>query len=180
MPTFDPTWNLAHSRLDDLRGDAEHRRHVRLARPNDRSAVRAFLRRLSAPTVQARYLGPCLPLDEARADLEVARLFDNTEFERTVVVAVDGADVRGVGEFSIEDAERAELGVLVEDAFQGRGIGKRLLRALERLAIQRGLRAFTGDVAYGNSRGLALLRATGRPVRSQPDYGSVRFTLRLE
>ena len=180
MPSFDPTWNLAHSRLDGLRGQAEHQRRIRLARPEDRGAVRAFLGRLSPRTVQARYLGPCLPLDGARADLEVTRLLDSKDFERTVVVAVDGAEVRGVGEFVVEDAERAELGVLVEDAFQGRGIGKRLLRLLERLAIQRGLRAFTGDVAYGNSRGLALLRATGRPLKSRPDYGSVRFTLRLD
>jgi GNAT superfamily N-acetyltransferase len=180
MPSFDPTWNLAHSRLDDLRGQAKHQRRVRLARPDDRGAVRAFLRRLSPRTVQARYLGPCLPLDDARADLELARLFDNHDSKRTIVVATDGAEVRGLGEFTVEDAERAELGILVEDAFQGRGIGKRLLRLLQRLALQRGLRAFTGDVAYGNSRGLAILRATGRPVRSQPDYGSVRFTLRLD
>jgi GNAT superfamily N-acetyltransferase len=180
MPSFDPTWNLAHSRLDDLRGEADHHRHVRLARPADRGAVRAFLGRLSARTVQARYLGPSLPLDDARADLEVMRLFDSPDAERTLVVATDGAEVRGLGEFTVEDAERAELGILVEDAFQGRGIGKRLLRVLQRLAVERGLRAFTGDVAYGNSRGLALLRATGRPVRSQPDYGSVRFTLRLD
>jgi GNAT superfamily N-acetyltransferase len=180
MPTFDPTWNLAHSRLDDLRAEAGHQRRVRLARPDDRGAVRAFLGRLSPRTVQARYLSPLLPLDDARADLEVARLFDSTDFERTIVLAMDGADVRGIGEFSIEDAERAELGLIVEDAFQGRGIGKRLLRALERLAIERGLRAFTGDVAVGNSRGLAVLRATGRPLHSRPDYGSVRFTLRLD
>jgi GNAT superfamily N-acetyltransferase len=180
MPSIDPSWNLAHSRLDDLRGEAAHQRHVRLARPDDRGAVRAFLGRLSARTVQARYLGPSLPLDDARADLEVTRLFDSPDFERTLVVATDGPEVRGLGEFTVEDAERAELGILVEDAFQGRGIGKRLLRLLQRLAVERGLRAFTGDVAYGNSRGLALLRATGRPVRSQPDYGSVRFTLRLD
>ena len=142
--------------------------------------MRAFLGRLSPRTVQNRYLSASLPLNDARADLEVARLFDSTECERTVVVAMEGADVRGLGEFSIEDAERAELGLLVEDAFQGRGIGKRLLRVLERLAIQRGLRAFSGDVAYGNSRGLAVLRATGRPLHSRPAYGSVRFTLRLE
>jgi GNAT superfamily N-acetyltransferase len=173
-------FDLAKSRLDDLRADAEHEQRIRLARPSDRGALRAFLGRLSARTVQDRYLSPCLPLDEARADLEVTRLLESKDYDRTVLLALDGPEVRGIGEFSIEDAEQAELAVLVEDAYQGRGIGKRLLRLLERLAMQRGLRALTGDVAYGNSRGLALLRATGRPLQTRPDYGTVRFTLRLE
>jgi GNAT superfamily N-acetyltransferase len=152
---------------------------MRLARASDRGAVRDFLGRLSPLTVEARYFGPRLPLDGARADLEVSRLFDTPHEPRTILLAMDGPEVRGIGEFIVDHPEEAEVALLVEDAFQGRGLGKGLLRALERQAVERGVRAFTGDVAYSNSRMLNLLRASGRALRTQLDYGSVRFTLRL-
>jgi GNAT superfamily N-acetyltransferase len=173
-----PIFELAKSRLDELRREAEHEQRVRLARDSDRGAVRAFLGRLSTRTVQARYLLTSTALDGSRADLELERLFD-PEAERTVVLAVEGPDVRGIGEFAMEDGERAELALLVEDAYQGRGIGKRLFRALERLASRRGVSTFTGDLAYGNSRMLGLLRGRGRMLQTQRAYGSLRFMLRL-
>ena len=177
--THTDTFDLAKAHLDDLRAEAAHQHLVRLARASDRGAVRAFLSRLSPRTIQARYLSSAVPLDEERADLELRRLFDNPAPERTVVLAMFGPEVRGIGEFTVEGDDQAELGLLVEDAFQGRGIGKGLLRALQRLAAQRGIEAFTGDVGHTNSRMLRLLRATGRKLRTQPDYGSLRFTLRL-
>jgi hypothetical protein len=39
---------------------------------------------------------------------------------------------------------------------------------------------FTGDVAAGNYRLVALLRGGGQSVRTQLRYGSVRFEIRLE
>ena len=77
-------------------------------------------------------------------------------------------------------AQRAELALVVEDAFQRCGIGRSLLRQLERLARKRGIRAFTGDMAYGNARMLALLRGTGRGFQTQLGYGSLRFQLPLD
>jgi GNAT superfamily N-acetyltransferase len=141
--------------------------------------VRAFFDRLSPSTVQARYLSPPRSLAGEAGDPELKRLLDRNAAEHVVVLAVEGREVRGIGEFIDEDAQRAELALVVEDAFQRCGIGRSLLRQLERLARKRGIRAFTGDMAYGNARMLALLRGTGRGLQMQLGYGSLQFQLPL-
>ena len=155
------------------------RLRFRIARDRDRGAVRAFLDRLSPSTVGLRYLSAPRSLAGPAGDPELRRLLGRNEAEHVVVLAVDGRQVRGIGEFVAEPAQRAELALLVEDAFQGCGIGRSLFRRLERVARGRGIQAFTGDMAYGNARALALLRWTGRPLETQVSYGSLRFQLRL-
>jgi GNAT superfamily N-acetyltransferase len=60
-----------------------------------------------------------------------------------------------------------EVAVLVEDAWQGRGVGTRLL---DELVARAGRSRFTADVAYGNPRGLRLLKRLGRTrVSAGPD-----------
>ena len=161
-------------------GPCKSRLQFRLARGDDRGAVRAFLDRLSPSTVQARYLSPPRSLAGEAGDPELKRLLDRNAAEHVVVLAVDGPEVRGIGEFIPEHVERAELALVVEDAFQRCGIGRSLLRQLERLARKRGIQAFTGDIAYGNARALALLRGTGRRLQTQFSYGSLQFQLVLE
>jgi GNAT superfamily N-acetyltransferase len=141
--------------------------------------VRAFLDRLSPSTVQWRYLGPPRTLAGPAGDPELERLLERNAAEHVVVLAVDGTEIRGIGEFVAEQVQRAELALVVEDAFQRCGIGRSLFRRLERLALRRGIRAFTGDMAYGNARALALLRGTGHRFQVQPSYGSLQFRLLL-
>jgi GNAT superfamily N-acetyltransferase len=153
---------------------------LRMARASDRTAVLAFLNRLSSGTVQARYMSSWNHLAGPLADQETKRLLDSDRSRHVVLLAVDGTEIRGVGEFVVEGASHAaELAMVVEDAFQQRGIGRRLLRRLEHIARQRGICAFTGDVRYGNDRVHRLLRGTGWPLRAQLGYGGVRFTLNL-
>src|SRR5438132_890417 len=68
----------------------------RVARAGDRSAVRAFLDRLSPSTVQARFLSPARSLTGLLGDHELKRLFDRNEAEHVVVLAVDGTEIRGI------------------------------------------------------------------------------------
>jgi ribosomal protein S18 acetylase RimI-like enzyme len=118
-------------------------------------------------------------LTDVLNDDETRRLLD-THQSRVVLVAVDGPNVRGIGEFAIHDtARQAEIALVVEDAFQHRGIGSRLYRALELLACQRGISAFTGDVHVANHRVLAMLQRIGRPLRTQLGFAGVRFVLSL-
>jgi GNAT superfamily N-acetyltransferase len=151
----------------------------RVARADDRGAVRAFLGRLSHSTVKARYWR-AMNLAGPSGDREVNRLLRRNEARHVVVLAVDGAEVRGIGELFGEHIGRADLGLVVEDAYQGRGIGRVLLRTLEKIALNRGIRAFTGDMAYGNDRATALLRGSGRPLQTHVGSGGVQFTLVLQ
>ena len=151
----------------------------RTAQARDRSALHAFLQRLSPATLRARYLSPLGTLPAPWAERELDRLLDRHGGKHLVVLAVDGAVVRGVGEYMEEPVGRAELALVVEDDFQGRSVGRALLRTLQQLALERGIRAFTGDVSHANRRALLLLRGTGRGVRVDSGYGSLRFRLML-
>jgi GNAT superfamily N-acetyltransferase len=152
----------------------------RVVQDGDRGAVRAFLDRLSPSTVEKRYLQRSLRLTGPAGDREVNRLVGRHEPRRVVVLALDGTDVRGIGEFFDESLGRADLGLVVEDGYQGRGIGRALLRRLEKLALNRGIRAFTGDMAYGNVGAAGLLRGAGRPLQTRVGSGGVQFTLVLQ
>jgi GNAT superfamily N-acetyltransferase len=152
----------------------------RVAEPDDREALRAFLGRLSQSTVAARYLQRSLDLAGPSGDRELDRLIGRRHAGHVVLLAMDGADVRGIGELFSQGLNQADLGLVVEDAFQGRGIGRALLRTLEKVALNRGIRAFTGDLAYGNARAVNLLRGSGRSIRTQVGSGGVSFTLTLQ
>lgn len=142
--------------------------------------MRAFLHRLSAPTLRARYLGSPGGQPDAWQEGELDRLLDAGSGGHTVLLALDGADVRAVGEFFERPRHAAEVALVVEDAYQGRCMGQSVLRRLELLARARGIRTFTGDVAYGNLAALAVLRGSGRTLHTQIGYGSLRFELLLE
>src|SRR5262249_20119312 len=113
---------------------------------------------------------------------ELERLVRLDPARHAVVVAVECDAIRGVAEFFIDGAapNQAEVAIVVEDGFQGRGIGKSLFARLERAAVRRGIRAFTGDVANDNVRMLALLRRADRPVQMRRSYGTTSFTLMLD
>lgn len=79
---------------------------------------------------------------------------------REAVVAVVGGEIVGVARYdrSPADPATAEVAVVVEDAWQGAGVGRQLLRELTGLAGARGVRALTADVQVDNERVLALIR----------------------
>jgi GNAT superfamily N-acetyltransferase len=159
---------------------APPRVRLRAARDDDRAAIRAFLGRLSASSLQSRYLIMLSHMDADRIDREIRRIFDRDAARHVVVVATDGLDVHAIGEIVIDsDGHSAELALTVEDAFQRRGLGSRLYRRLEAVARSRGASTLTGDASNDNYRIQKLLRATGRPLRLELSFGGVHFTLRI-
>jgi GNAT superfamily N-acetyltransferase len=60
--------------------------------------------------------------------------------------------------------EVAEIALAVEDCWQGRGIGSRLVRTLAAYARRRGFTTFIAEVMYDNDRVLALLCHCGFPT----------------
>jgi hypothetical protein len=121
-------------------------------RARHRMAVGAFLARLSPATRHARYLGP-MQFEGHSRERELARLQSSAAGLHTVLLALEGDEVRGIGTL--------------------------LFLSLEQHAWRRGVRAFTGEVANGNQRVLAMLRDAARPLRIQPGYASSHFELTL-
>jgi GNAT superfamily N-acetyltransferase len=151
---------------------------VRPVRPDDEEALVALFDRLSVRTVYQRFFAPYPRLPRAWY-----RDFANVDYERRFGLVAerfeaDGPHLLGVAQWEPGDApDVAELALLVEDAWQGRGLGVLLFEELLRIARSRGYRMFTADVLAENQRMLNLLRATTTIVSSSIEQGvmTLRF-----
>jgi acetyl coenzyme A synthetase (ADP forming)-like protein len=74
-----------------------------------------------------------------------------------------------------EDPTQAEFAVAVADAWQGRGLGTLLLEHLARVALAAGVTEFEADVLGGNTRMVAMLRATGFALQQTSRGGVFRY-----
>jgi AcrR family transcriptional regulator/GNAT superfamily N-acetyltransferase len=131
---------------------------IRLARPEDSDAVAAMHERCSEKTLYHRYL---TAVGQWR-DITLRQLTGGHRGATLVAMSEEGAIV-GLGHVfpdSPTDGHVAEIAVLVEDAYQGRGIGTRLVRHMLDLAEQLGFGEVVGTVLAQNNEMLHVLDAT--------------------
>jgi acetyltransferase len=139
---------------------------LRLTRPTDTERVRDFLERLSPETRQRRFLAamPAVP------DALVRHFTFYDPRERLVVVAIaaprGGESVVGLGDVALLETGLAELGLVVGDERQGRGIGRLLSEAIASLAIRRGATHLKAEMLDRNAAMLALMRSLGTTVEA--------------
>jgi GNAT superfamily N-acetyltransferase len=112
--------------------------------------------RLSPDTVYRRFHSPLRGLSRTA----LRHLVDVDHDLREAVVAVVGGEVVGVARYdrSPTDLGTAEFAVVVEDAWQGMGLGRQLLTELTDLAAERGVRTLTAIVQADNEPMLWLIR----------------------
>lgn len=146
----------AHGWVEPIKGDGTV--WIRLGRPEDADAVAAMHERCSERTRYRRYL---TGVGEWR-DLSLRRLSGGHRGASLVVMSEDGLIV-GMGNVFPEqpgDPHAAEIAQLVEDTYQGRGIGTRLLRHMLELAQRLGFQSVVATVLAENAEMLAVLAAT--------------------
>lgn len=128
---------------------------TRPVRPDDDQRLVRMWPRLSPDTVYRRFHAPLrrLPMTTVRHLVEVDHEL------REAVVAEVGGEVVGVARYdrSPADPAGAEFAVVVEDAWQGMGLGRQLLVELTGLATRRGVRRLTATVQMDNDRMLRLI-----------------------
>lgn len=100
---------------------------------------------------------------------------------RTPAGPVVIADARQVRDPALPlQPSRAEFALAVADAWQGRGIGRRLLAHLIADARRQGVQALFGEVLAENRRMLGLMREFGMRLQAHPHGAQlVRATLAL-
>ena len=112
-----------------------------------------------ASTVQRRFHG-------AKRELSVPLAHTFTDVDGVndaAIVATTGTRGRiiGVARYCRLTPTTAEVAFVVEDAYQGRGIGGRLMRHLRDLALANGITVFVADVLTDNTSMVHLLEKVG-------------------
>ena len=143
---------------------------------DDGERLRRLFLRLSPTSVYRRFRSP-IP---APRPASIARLLDIDHCNREALAAVIGDEVVGIVRYARLEAEsEAELAVVVEDAWQHRGLGAALTRRLAAVARRRGVRAFRAHLLGENVAAIRLLRGLSPAARMWWDEGEIQAEIPL-
>jgi acetyltransferase len=109
-----------------------------------------------------------------------AHILANVDDDRRMAIVAlgPGNELIGVARCAYDDrTHEAEIAVVIEDRWQGRGLGTRLVTELIRYAEAQGLRRFRADVLADNWRMLKLIRRVATIRDRKLESGVVSFLL---
>ena len=131
---------------------------IRPAQASDADALRRMYRRCGADSRYARFHGV---LNEMPSTYLDSVLGADPHAHDALVAETAGGDLVALGSAArmpTEGPPVVEIGLLVEDRWQQRGIGSSLLGVLAARARRRGMERLRCDVLAGNRHLLAMLR----------------------
>jgi GNAT superfamily N-acetyltransferase len=146
---------------------------IRRAGPEDLAAARDLHGRCSRDTLTARYHGPVADVDRYLEHLLSPR------FGRSLAVESPSGRIVALGHL-LWDGDENEVALLVEDAWQGRGIGSALLRELVGLAEEAGRESVYAVTKATNATMVATMRSLGLPLDHQVEDGTLVITATLD
>ena len=128
---------------------------TRFATSDDLAAVLSLHQRCSPQTLEHRFhIAVTSVSDELVRELVIPH-------RGWSIVAEQGDEVIGHGCAGETSPDRVEVGLLVDDAFQGTGVGTRLMRELASTAAGRGYGSLLCSVAPDNESVLPTVRRAG-------------------
>jgi len=176
--------------------------HIRPIRPEDDHALVEAFHHMSPQTIYQRFFAA---LPELSPDM--AWRFSHVNYTNRMALVAETADsdppqLMAVGRYersqrseptrseptppeltnestheSAQDSDTAELGLVVLDEWQGRGLGRILLRQILAVAARNGITRFTADILADNRRMLHLLSTEARIVQSKSSGGVTTLLL---
>lgn len=153
---------------------------LRRIRAEDAEALQRLVGRSSDRSVELRFFGPLKALSD-----EMARRFSDLDGkDRFALVALDPEnpeEIVGVVRYARErGTEGAEYAALIEDRFQGKGLGLGLTRRLVEAARENGIGHLHALVMRENARMLGLLKSLNLPERVRWQDGAERVEIDLK
>jgi acetyltransferase len=148
---------------------------IRPIRPEDAELLQAFVRNLSEESRYFRFISTVQELSPRT----VARL-TQIDYDREmalIAVLAEGEREMELGAaryVTNPDGETCEFALVVADAWQGRGIGTKLMHSLMEVARANGLKAMVGDVLVGNANMLRLMEKLGFAIENHPEDPSLK------
>jgi RimJ/RimL family protein N-acetyltransferase len=154
---------------------ADHVALVRLER-TDGEPLRRLFYRLSPEMIYRRFLSPLARPEQARPE----RLLDLDHCDREAVAAVVDGEIVGVARYFRQPSQpTAEIAVVVADAWQGQGVGTRMLSSLATLARAARIDRFTATMQADNRGSIRLLRRFNSEARLVHSHGIYEATIPL-
>ena len=143
--------------------------HLRPIHAGDADRLIEFYARVSPESKYLRFFAPYPVLSGA----DVKRFTEVDHIDRVALILTLGQRMVAVGRYDRIDATDAEVAFLVEDAFQGKGVGQLLLEHLADAARERGIQRFVADVLPQNRRMVQVFADAGYKVHRQYEDGMI-------
>ena len=150
---------------------------IRPVQQDDIDLIVEMHQRLSQESIYKRYHSPRIPTRQ-----EIAQMYALDGKNGHVLVAtIPGrqSQIVGMAYYVISEQKTAEAAFLVEDNYQGQGIGKRLVKELRREAIRQGICFFDAYVLPSNNAMIHLLNSIGHLIASRLDYGTREMRVQI-
>jgi RimJ/RimL family protein N-acetyltransferase len=146
-----------------------------------REKLKAFFSRCSPEAIRYRFMSSIKALSDSLLDYLANP--DGSRHVALILAQQEGEDERIVAEGRYvvlkEQPNVADIGVLVVDDMQRRGIATLLIRELTEIALSNGVTRFNADVLADNRAMISLLRKTYRPVSTTINYGVIHYELSI-
>jgi len=151
---------------------------TRSMRPEDDAALLRFHARLSLETTRRRFF----TVHPVLAPREVERFTRVDHWDREALVALDGSEIVAVARYDRDPVSFhvAEVAFVVEDRWQGRGLGSALFHLIAERARAAGIDRLSAEVLAENQPMLTVFRHAGVPVQSRFDDGVIHLDLALD
>src|SRR5256886_3402731 len=176
-------------RLDDLRqySDVLRSRNgevvtVRFVEPRDAEALQNYFRSLTTRSRYNRFLGAASELPPSELDRFI-HVGEADQFSVVATMLVEGFEtIVGEARYAFDhETASIELGLSIDDRWQGHGIGKALLKNLECRAASFGAEHLFGDTLRSNDAMIGLARKSGYAFTTSPgDWKLVRFEKHID
>ena len=176
-------------RLDDLKQYSDVLRlrsgksvTVRFVEPRDGEALQDYFRSLSVRSRYNRFLGAMSELPKTELD-HFTHAGEGDRFSVVAMMKVDGIDtIVGEARYAFNpDSGSFELGLSLDDRYQGQGIGSALLSNLECRAAAFGAEHIFGDTLRSNDAMIGAARKAGYAFVPTPgDWKLVRFEKHID
>lgn len=144
---------------------------LRPIRSEDTDSWLAFVSRLSRRTKYLRFHSlPKLTMEEAIRFCTVD--YTNTFAFVAEVLGDRRQDIVAIGRYyRLPIKHSAEVALVIEDAYQGKGIGTKLMEWLTNVARENGITTFEADVLAGNEEMMTVFRDYGFHITSELQEG---------
>jgi acetyltransferase len=155
---------------------------LRAIRPEDADMEQEFVRNLSQNSRYFRFMNTVRELTAAML-IRFTQIDYDREMAFVAVREEGGREIEiGVARYVTNpDARTCEFALVVADAWQGKGLGRRMLERLIEAARSRGLSTMVGHILAGNQAMLALCGKLGFRMSDHPEDAALkRATLVLD